>query len=322
MSNSWQNQLDQAVCTPKELLRRLKLPASLICQEAARKFPIFATKSFLQRIEPENHEDPLLLQILPQQAELKKTANFSCDPLQEIGETDTAPCTLQKYQGRLLILMSDSCSVNCRFCFRRHFPKKKEKFDFRSLENPEIHEVILSGGDPLMCDDAELESLFYYMKELKHVNRVRVHTRVPVMIPERITHELLCVFQKFAESLKKRAVYLVLHINHVAELSEEVIDAISQLVEAGIPVLSQTVLLKGINDRFETLFELFETLSNCRVIPYYLHQLDRVDGAAHFEVSVEKGRDLIQKLRETLSGYAVPKYVQEIAGKLGKVSLE
>ncbi|MDR1958661.1 MAG: KamA family radical SAM protein [Planctomycetaceae bacterium] len=324
-SDFWQKQLQDAVTDPAELVRSLRLPEDAVSAEAARRYPVFVTRSYLRRMEPGNLNDPLLLQVLPREAELSEHADFCCDPLGELENPDQCPDVLQKYQGRVLLLTTDSCAVHCRFCFRRHFPKKHHSlehvFTENRLRNPDMREVILSGGDPLMLTDRQLKKLFYYMEELPHVNRVRVHTRLPVMIPERVTEELLGLFQKFRQSAANRSAFLVLHVNHPNELAPEVLAAVGKMADSGMPVLSQTVLLKGINDNFATLFELFEKLVNNRAIPYYLHQLDRVAGASHFEVPMEQGLCLLRKLQDSLPGFAVPRYVQETAGMPGKVHL-
>ncbi|MDR1492873.1 MAG: KamA family radical SAM protein [Planctomycetaceae bacterium] len=244
---------------------------------------------------------------------------------------------LQKYSGRVLILAANCCASHCRFCFRRHFFKKnittcpssisgdsENEFHRNStdkIEKHDVHETILSGGDPLMLDDAELKKILHYIKETKTGNRVRLHTRLPIFLPERVTPELIEILQKNRVTDETGTVYVVLHINHSNELSKKATAAIDKFVDSGIPVLSQTVLLRKINDNVETLWALFEKLVNIRVIPYYLHQLDHVQGAAHFEVSIEDGLNLISELQTKLPGYAIPKYVQEIPGRKGKTIL-
>ena len=247
---------------------------------------------------------------------------------------------LQKYPGRELVLATDHCASHCRFCFRRHSLKKKSilsplrRMDTKhfSIQNStdssknneeisDVREIILSGGDPLMLDDATLHGMFNYIKDLYPGNRVRVHTRMPIFLPERVTPQLVESLQAFRFSPAGGAVYVVLHVNHPNELSDKVVNAIAAIVDAGIPVLSQTVLLRHVNDRFETLFDLCEKLANSRMIPYYLHQLDKVQGAAHFEVPTVKGQVLASKLSATLPGYAVPKYVRDVPGESRKTRL-
>jgi KamA family protein len=246
--------------------------------------------------------------------------------------------TLQKYPGRMLILASDHCAAHCRFCFRRHLSKKKPNADRNHRVDPkhiryttcflknneeisDVREIILSGGDPLMLDDTELDTLLNYIKDVHPGNRVRLHTRMPVMLPERVTPQLVALLRDFRCHPVGGVVYVVLHINHANELSDKVVHAIHLIVDAGIPVLSQTVLLRHVNDRFETLYDLFDKLANHRIIPYYLHQLDRVQGTAHFEVPTTKGQVLISKLGAALPGYAVPRFVREISGESKKMWL-
>jgi len=363
LSPDWQSLLRTNVREPAELCTILRLPSSVVSLEAAAVQPLNVTRDYLNRIEPGNPSDPLLLQILPRQEELKSVLGFSDDPLDEsscIQRTlPASPCVmqqgcaknkqsahenmfampvLQKYSGRELILATDRCAAHCRFCFRRLFPKKKSqpfslcKPDAKhalisaddSKNNDEfggVREIILSGGDPLMLDDENVQGLLNYIKDLHPGNRVRLHTRMPVWLPERMTPQLIEVLRDYRFDPVGGAVYVVLHVNHLNELSEKVVNAITSMIDAGIPVLSQTVLLRNVNDRFETLFDLFEKLADIRVIPYYLHQLDHVQGAAHFEVPTAKGQVLVSKLSLTLPGYAVPRYVREIPGESKKARL-
>ena len=358
--HKWQSLLRDNVTETAELCKILLLPLSVVSSEATNVQPLNVTHDYLTRIEPGNPDDPLLLQILPRHEELETVPGFLDDPLDETSYLkQTIPinhvhsptdCSgnenfayknicrlpmLQKYPGRMLILATDRCAANCRFCFRRHLSKKKSNKDSHSrfdakhihfatdfLKNNEeisdIREVILSGGDPLMLDEAELEGILNYIKDWYPGNRVRLHTRMPVMLPERVTQQLVELLQNFRHHATGGAVSIVLHVNHPNELSEKVINAIASFIDVGIPVLSQTVLLRNVNDRFETLYDLFDKLASSRIIPYYLHQLDRVQGTAHFEVSTTKGQILISKLGAALPGYAVPRYVREIPGETKK----
>jgi len=362
LCSDWQVVLRDNVTDPEELCRELQLPQSVVSTKAAAIQPLNVTRDYLSRIRPGDPNDPLLLQILPRCEELDDVPGFSSDPLEELSyfrqddveidddflqlptksntlphETPLQPLILQKYPGRALILMTGHCAANCRFCFRRCFPRKFRQFraelpffpfsdispilSKKSDEISDLREIILSGGEPLMLDDTELARVFNYIKELYPGNRVRLHTRMPIMLPERVTVALTEILRDFRLSPEGNAVYVVLHVNHPNELSSKVLDAIAMLIDAGIPVFSQTVLLKNINDHFETLYDLFEKLVNSRITPYYLHQLDRVTGTTHFEVPVTKGLILISKLQAALPGYAVPRYVQEIPGKSHKTLL-
>jgi EF-P beta-lysylation protein EpmB len=284
-------------------------------------YPLFVPRSFVDLMEKGNPNDPLLLQILPRQEEQLEFAGFSRDPLGEFSEgvsNSVSNPILKKYAGRLLLLTSGCCGIHCRFCFRRFFPKSNNNNKFEKILEPirnetTIEEIILSGGDPLMLDDAELERLFCQITEIAHIKRIRIHSRLPVVLPSRITPELIKIFSL------SLPVYLVLHINHPNELSHDFLTR-RKLLTTPV-VMSQTVLLKGVNDNADVLTQLFGQLANHQILPYYLHQLDRIQGAAHFEVSPELGIKLMEQLRQNLPGYAVPKYVREIPGTEYKMSV-
>jgi EF-P beta-lysylation protein EpmB len=269
-----------------------------------------------------NPHDPVLRQFLPMDVETHPVDGFVCDPLHEIGGTH--PGLLQKYTGRALLISSHACAVHCRYCFRRHFPYEetpvslsdwKPSLDHIRRESS-IDEVILSGGDPLVRTDDWLTNLVDELESIPHVQRLRIHSRVPVVIPSRVTEGLIGGITR-----TRLAPFLVVHINHPNELRDSLWDSLTRLIERGVVVLCQTVLLKGINDSIETLATLCQELINHRVLPYYLHQLDRVSGAAHFEVSERVGIQLVQALGERLPGYAVPRFVREIPGAPGKVPI-
>jgi EF-P beta-lysylation protein EpmB len=259
------------------------------------------------------------LQILPQAAETVETPGYSADPL---GEAQGCGSNLlRKYRGRLLIVTTGTCAVHCRFCFRRHFPYDQTAgtIDCYAQTLPEIaldrtiHEVVLSGGDPLVLPDSSLAPLVDQLAEIPHLRRLRIHSRLPVMIPQRVTQELTSLLRN-----GRLSPTVVVHVNHPAEIDVDVADAFGRLVDAGIPVLNQSVLLRGVNDRADVLAELCERLADLRVIPYYLHQLDPVAGAAHFETPIAVGTALIAELRARLPGYAVPRYVRETRGGASK----
>jgi EF-P beta-lysylation protein EpmB len=264
--------------------------------------------------------DPLLRQVLPLAEELDSPDGFTTDP---VGDQESRVTTglLQKYAGRVLLITTGACPAHCRFCFRRHYPYAKGSGSVRAWRSALdriaadrcIEEVILSGGDPLMIGDLQLGDLVAQLAGIPHLRRLRLHTRLPVMIPERINEGLI---GRLTET--RLAPILVIHSNHPAELDEAVSGALTRLVDAGIPVLNQSVLLRGVNDCAETLAELSRRLVDLRVLPYYLHQLDRVAGASHFEVPVSEGARIVERLRATLPGYAVPRYVQERPGDPGK----
>lgn len=329
----WKKMMAEAVCDPAELCRRLGISDENV--NLNPNFPMLVPESFIQRMTPRDALDPLLLQVLPRREELAVSPGFTTDP---VGEKDhlNPEGTLSKYYGRSLIVTGNRCSTHCRFCFRRHLlrPGAKENsrpggfnIDPETLAarfeaDPTIQEVILSGGDPLMLSDKQLGNLISHLDQVQSVKRIRIHTRMPIIIPQRITEDLLSVIGKKKPSGKSTQRIIVLHVNHPNELDAEVCGAIEKLIDSGTVLLSQTVLLRQVNDALPVLAELFERLIDLGVIPYYLHQLDRVVGAAHFEVSPEKGCDLITQLRTRLPGYAAPRYVREIPGEPGKVVLK
>jgi EF-P beta-lysylation protein EpmB len=321
----WQTVLADAVTDPGELCRLLDLP-TILAEEArwaARPFGLFVPRPYLDRIRPGDVEDPLLRQILPVKAESEASDGFVLDPLCE-ATASPVPGLLSKYQGRSLIVTTGQCGVHCRFCFRRHrrapaagmAPNLPEETVKCLNAERSLHEVILSGGDPLILGDADLADLAGQLASIPHLRRLRLHTRLPVVVPQRVTNDLIAWIGN-----TRLTVLIVLHINHPAEIDGAVARAIGRIVDAGIPLLSQSVLLRGVNDRGEVLAELFERLVDLRVMPYYLHQLDRVAGAAHFEVPEQRGIELIAELRARLPGYAVPHYVRDIPGNLNKKAL-
>ena len=329
----WKKIMADAVRDPAELCRRLKISDENVNLDP--DFPVLVPEPFLQRITPQDPLDPLLLQVLPRKEESTVTPGFTTDPVGENGHVNPEG-TLSKYHGRSLIVTGNLCSSHCRFCFRRHmlrpgvvknslpggFSVDPKSIAARFESEPTIHEVILSGGDPLMLSDGQLEDLMFHLNQVPSVKRIRIHTRMPIIIPQRITEGLLNVLGKKNRSGKHTQTIIVLHANHPNEFDAEVCRSIDKLIDSGVVLLSQTVLLRQVNDTVPVLAELFERLIDLGVIPYYLHQLDRVAGAAHFEVSPENGCDLITQLRTRLPGYAVPRYVREIPGEPGKVVLK
>lgn len=310
----WRTILAQAIRDPAELCRRLDLPEELAV-EATRSmsgFSLLVPEPYLSRIHPGDPNDPLLAQVLPRKAELADLSEFVPDPLLEAGTVCT-PGLLGKYQGRSLIVANGTCAVHCRFCFRRHFPYVQALSGQawsgvleQIAADPKMEEVILSGGDPLSTGDRRLAEIARQLAEIPHLRRLRVHSRLPIVIPQRVNDELLDWLRG-----TRLTTFLVVHCNHPAEIDADVATALGKLIDAGVPVLNQAVLMRGINDDVDVLAELFGRLVDLRVMPYYLHQLDRVAGAAHFEVHIDKGRELIRQLRTRLPGYAVPRYVRD-----------
>jgi EF-P beta-lysylation protein EpmB len=263
--------------------------------------------------------DPLLLQVLPAAAELVDTPGFCKDPLDELNSMPV-PGILHKYQGRILLTTTGACAIHCRYCFRRHYPYSQanpgrdpdQTFEYLS-RHTEINEVILSGGDPLTLTDPKLHEFVARLEELSNINRLRIHSRVPVVLPERIDVNLLEWLQA-----TRLQVVLVIHANHANEIDSTVCQAMKKLKDTGVTLLNQSVLLRGINDNADILAQLSETLFDTGVLPYYLHQLDSVQGAAHFQVTDLEAITIINQLRTILPGYLVPTLVREIAGQPSK----
>lgn len=319
---SWQEALRTAFRDPQQLVEALGLAADYAerAQGAADAFGLFAPRGYVARMRHGDPADPLLRQVLPLDTELDVVPGFSSDPVGD-DAAKLRPGLLQKYRSRALLITTGACAIHCRYCFRRHFPYSESPRSPAAWQpaleqiaaDPSIDEVILSGGDPLTLVDSHLAELATRIAEIPHVQRLRVHTRLPIVIPERVTSELLAWLRG-----TRLTPLMVVHANHAQELDGDVLQSLAQLVDAGIPVLNQAVLLRGVNDSADALAQLCTTLVNARVMPYYLHQLDRVAGAAHFEVPVERGRELIEQLRGRLPGYAVPRYVIEQPGEVSK----
>jgi EF-P beta-lysylation protein EpmB len=289
-------------------------------ERASGDFPLLVPQPYLDRMRKGDPNDPLLRQILPQATERTPTPGFIADPLGEFQTADRSSL-LRKYYGRVLIITTGACGVHCRFCFRRHFPYQTSaevadvwESALRAIAaDPSISEIILSGGDPLTLPDPILAQLAQRLNVIPHLRRIRVHTRLPVMIPQRVNEDLLAWLRA-----GRLLPFMVVQVNHPAEIDDQVASAFARLVDDGVSLLNQAVLLRGVNDRVDVLAELCQRLVDLRVMPYYLHQLDAVAGAAHFEVPIATGIRLIAELRTRLPGYAVPRYVREIAGGLSK----
>jgi EF-P beta-lysylation protein EpmB len=322
----WHRSLATAVRDPVELLRMLQLEhlGERFPHEAVNEFPLMVPRSFLARMLVGNPADPLLRQVLPLDEELQPVPGFVPDAVAD-ASFRTAPGLLHKYAGRALMIAAGSCAVNCRYCFRRHYPYGDEPRRLDDWEpalnqlraDASISELLLSGGDPLMLTDHRLAQLVERLESIPHLQRLRIHTRLPIVLPDRVTDALLCLLIN-----SRLTPIVVVHSNHAAEVVADCATALRQLVRSGITVLNQAVLLRGVNDSVDALAELSESLINLGVMPYYLHQLDRVAGTAHFEVDPNVGRQLIAELRKRLPGYAVPRYVQEIPGEAHKTIIE
>lgn len=321
----WQRSLADGVGTLDELCSLLEIdPADFgedaATREAAREFPVRVPRGFVARMKKGDPRDPLLLQVLPRAVEMQVFPGFERDPLAEEAAA-VLPGLLHKYRGRVLLVTTGACAVHCRYCFRRHFPYVEQRPDWqRALDyiaaDPSIHEVLLSGGDPLVLPDEKLAELARALAGIPHLRRLRVHTRVPIVLPERVDEGLL----SWLTGTRLQPI-VVLHANHPRELDSTVGEAVGRLREARVAVLNQAVLLRGVNDDDATLKSLSEELFAMGVLPYYLHLLDRVQGAGQFGVEGDTATALYQSLLGGLPGYLVPRMVREIPGVPSKSPL-
>ncbi|MBI0439171.1 EF-P beta-lysylation protein EpmB [Dickeya dianthicola] len=322
----WLQQLTDVITDPDELLRLLTLdnhPQLTAGRDARKLFPLRVPRTFAARMRPGDARDPLLLQVLTAQDEFIATPGFSHDPLDE--QHSVVPGLLHKYHNRALLLVKGGCAVNCRYCFRRHFPyqdNQGNKANWRQAlayirQHPQLDEIIFSGGDPLMAKDHELDWLLSELEQIPHLKRLRIHTRLPVVIPARITAELC---QRLARSSLR--VIVVTHINHANEINAEFTDSMARLRRADVTLLNQSVLLRGVNDSADTLAALSNALFDAGILPYYLHVLDKVQGAAHFLVPDDQARALLRELITQVSGYLVPSLTREIGGEASKTLLD
>lgn len=322
----WLRQLADVITDPLELLQLLRLSEHPDLRDGAaarRLFPLRVPRAFAARMEPGNANDPLLRQVLTQQQEFLQTPGFSTDPLDE--QQSVVPGLLHKYHNRALLLVKGGCAVNCRYCFRRHFPYQENQGNRANWStaldyirrHQELNEIIFSGGDPLMAKDQELDELITQLEALPHLLTLRIHTRLPVVIPARVT-SALC--RRLAESRLK--VVMVTHINHGNEIDRALRESMDRLRLARVTLLNQSVLLRGVNDNADTLAALSEKLFAAGILPYYLHVLDRVQGAAHFLVDDQEARQIMQQLLTRVSGYLVPRLAREIGGENSKTLLD
>ena len=322
LHSDWKAELSNCVSSTDELLNQLGLkPEDLnATEQAASKFPIKVPQPFVQLMEYGNPNDPLLKQVLPITSELQVDRNFSTDPVGE-SSFNPVPGIVHKYRNRVLMIISPNCAINCRYCFRRHFPyddnRQSKQQWLKALDylktKPEINEVIYSGGDPLAANDNFLRWLTGEIESIKHIKRLRIHTRLPVVIPSRIDDQLL----NWLSNTRLKPT-LVLHINHANEIDTALSQGVNQLTQAGILVLNQSVLLKGINDNSHQLIYLSEKLFDAGIMPYYLHMLDPVQGASHFDVPEAQAVEIFNQIQSQLPGFLVPKLVQERAGETSK----
>ncbi|MBU3846885.1 MAG: EF-P beta-lysylation protein EpmB [Candidatus Acinetobacter avistercoris] len=323
---NWQSQLSDLITDPLELLETLKLsPDQLLSGAilASEQFKLRVPRAFVGKMKVGDPLDPLLLQVLPHHLELEEHAGYVTDPLDEEA-ANHLPGVLHKYQSRFLLTLTGACAVHCRYCFRRHFPyqenlpKNDDWLNIKEYLNQQtkINEVILSGGDPLTLSNRKLALWIERLESIEHIKILRIHSRVPVVIPNRIDDELVSLLKN-----SRLRIILVIHSNHAAELDDFTCLKLSQLVEQNILVFNQAVLLKNVNDSAETLINLSHRLFEARILPYYLHVLDKVKGAHHFDLNSERIDQIYQDVLAGLPGYLVPKLVREIAGEKNKTPL-
>ena len=322
---TWRQSLAEAIRSPEELWRVLDLPLEALpaAQIAAKLFPVVVPRGFAARMRRGDLQDPLLRQVVPVAEETEEVDGFGPDPLAE-AHCSPAPGLLHKYEGRALLVTTGTCAVHCRYCFRRHFPygevPRAGRWWTPAVEHlrtaPGIEEVLLSGGDPLALPESVLEQLCADLETLPGLRRLRFHTRLPVVLPERIDGDFLALLVR-----RKMPIVMVIHANHPQELNVEVAEACRALRRSGVTLLNQSVLLAGVNDDAAVLAELSRRLFDIGVLPYYLHALDRVRGAQHFQVTDLRSAELMRDLAVRLPGYLVPRWVREEAGAPGKTIL-
>lgn len=321
----WQQELANAIRDPNELGHVLGLPESWVKQhrQARELFPLMVTRHFVSLMTHGDITDPLLRQVMPISDEYIEQDGFVTDPL--IEQDSTTPGLLHKYRSRVLVILRGGCAINCRYCFRRHFPyadhhfgrQQREELRDYIMADSSINEVILSGGDPLLATDDQLIRLLEELEAIPQLKRIRIHSRLPIVLPERLTTTL-------AKRLKQSRLQaiLVMHANHPREIAPQLRERLKIWAAAEVTLLNQSVLLRGVNDNPEILAELSEQLFAAKVLPYYLHQLDKVKGASHFAVTDAEALHLAAQLRALLPGFLVPRLVREVAGEPSKTPLE
>ena len=322
---SWQDELRESITDPAQLLKRLALPDDLLDGAIAGDalFDLRVPEPYLSRIEKGNPRDPLLLQVLPLQQETQELPGYTTDPLEE-NASNPLPGLIHKYTHRVLLILSGACAINCRYCFRRHFAYQDNQLgreQWQAIltylqEHSEVEEVIFSGGDPLATTDKRLERMIQDLELIPHIERLRIHTRLPVVIPSRITPALIHMLAN-----TRLSSVMVLHINHANEIDAAVKRSVAQLTQQNIILLNQSVLLRGVNDNATVQKTLSKSLFAAGILPYYLFLFDPVAGAAHFDIPEEEARRLAAEMQASLPGYLMPRLAVEIPGKSSKTLL-
>jgi EF-P beta-lysylation protein EpmB len=322
----WQTQLRDTIGSAQQLLDMLNLTADQVgfSEQASKDFPLKLPVAFARRMRVGDPADPLLRQVLASNEETQTVPGYLRDPVGETGSANPEPGIIHKYRGRALLLVTSACAINCRYCFRRHFPyeeNQNSRLQWRETlayigNDQSIQEVILSGGDPLVANDRLLRELCTRIAAFPHVRRLRIHSRLPIVLPDRVTPGLLdAIVQPRLQTV------VVVHSNHANEIDTGVHDAVCAMRERGVTVLNQAVLLKGVNDSVDALVNLSESLFAAGILPYYLHLLDKVEGAAHFDLSEVRAKQLMVEVAARLPGYLVPRLVREEAGASAKTGI-
>ena len=325
LHKNWQKELANVVTCPKVLLEMVGLSSQVHENDikARSLFPVRVPLPFIKKIRHGDANDPLLLQVMPRHQEFLTKSGFNKDPLLE--QDNNQPGLLHKYKSRVLVMFKTGCAVNCRYCFRRHFPYQENQLNKRSLidalsyikSDKNINEVILSGGDPLMAKDDAISWFLDELEQIPQIKRMRIHSRLPVVIPARIT-EQLC--ERLAKSPLK--IIFVNHINHANEIDNDFKNAMKMLKKADVLLLNQAVILKDVNDSVDAQIHLSEALFDADVLPYYLHLLDKVEGASHFDIDEQQAIKIQAELLKALPGFLVPKLVREIGGQKSKTPID
>lgn len=320
-STDWQFELANAITSVDELLYELGLEHIKNKSVRNSDFCLRVPRAFVNKMQKGDADDPLLMQVLPVAAE--NTLSGLTDPVGDLSAMAT-PGLLHKYKGRVLLVTTGACAIHCRYCFRRHFPysgsnPRKNEWQ-RAIEylrtHDDVHEVILSGGDPLVLDNKKLERLCTALEQIPHIQWLRIHTRLPVVLPSRIDNGLITLLQKL-----RFRITLVIHANHANELMHDELEALQRLASTGITLLNQSVLLKGVNDSSASLISLSRRLYQAGVLPYYLHMLDPVQGAMHFDVPRSRAIEIQNTLKQELPGFLVPRLVKEMPGEASKTAI-
>lgn len=323
-AKGWQKEITNSFKSLSVLFDYLKIPnQDRQAFENLDAFPLKVTAFYADLIKKNDINDPLLLQIIPQAKEQLKLSGYESDAVGDLAALKL-PGLIHKYQGRVLLSLTEACGIHCRYCFRREFPYSDNipKLAANSpimqylKKNQDIHEIILSGGDPLMLSDKKLQTLMQNLESIKHIKTIRLHTRMPSILPTRITPELLNMLQKSSKNI-----VMVLHINHAQEINEAVMNACKKLKKYEITLLNQSVMLNKVNGSVLVLKELSFKLFEAGVLPYYIHALDKVSGTAHFDLAKKDTKSIMMKLKAQLPGYLVPKFVEEIKGEASKTHI-